>query len=151
LLTFLVEESVESFDSLISCFVFNKLYSFLNLYNFKFELNFSSLVFCNLIFNFLKLSLSTFILLTSLLVSTLWSTWLQETVSLSGTTFILLTSLLVSTLWSTWLQQTVSLSGTNFILLTSLLVSSPGPKVHVNYCHHLASVVRCLLSVVCCL
>ena len=27
------------------------------------------------------------------------------------------------------------------------LVSSPGPKVQVNYCHHLASVVRRLLSV----
>ena len=33
------------------------------------------------------------------------------------------------------------------ILLT--VVSSPGPKVHVNYCHHLASVVRRPLSVVC--
>ena len=33
----------------------------------------------------------------------------------------------------------------------SSLVSSPGPKVHVNYCHHLASVVRRLLSIVCCL
>jgi hypothetical protein len=31
------------------------------------------------------------------------------------------------------------------------LFSSPEPKVHVNYCHHLASVVRRLLSVVCCL
>ena len=29
------------------------------------------------------------------------------------------------------------------------LFSSPGPKVHVNYCHHLASVVCRLLSVVC--
>jgi hypothetical protein len=29
------------------------------------------------------------------------------------------------------------------------LVSSPGPKVHVNYCHHLASVVCRLSSVVC--
>ena len=29
------------------------------------------------------------------------------------------------------------------------LFSSPGPKVQVNYCHHLASVVRRLLSVVC--
>jgi hypothetical protein len=28
-------------------------------------------------------------------------------------------------------------------------ISSPGPKVHVNYCHHLASVVCCLSSVVC--
>ena len=27
--------------------------------------------------------------------------------------------------------------------------SSPGPKVHMNYCHHLASVVRRLSSVVC--
>ena len=27
------------------------------------------------------------------------------------------------------------------------LFSSPGPKVHVNYCHHLASVVGCLSSV----
>jgi hypothetical protein len=45
-------------------------------------------------------------------------------VSLSGTTFILLTSLLVSTLLSTRLQETVSLSGTTFILLTSLLVST---------------------------
>jgi hypothetical protein len=27
--------------------------------------------------------------------------------------------------------------------------SSPGPKVQVNYCHHLASVVCCLSSVVC--
>jgi hypothetical protein len=27
------------------------------------------------------------------------------------------------------------------------VVSSPGPKVHVNYCHHLASVVCCLSSV----
>ena len=30
-----------------------------------------------------------------------------------------------------------------------LLFSSPGPKVHVNYCHHLASVVCRLLSVIC--
>jgi hypothetical protein len=29
------------------------------------------------------------------------------------------------------------------------IFSSPGPKVQVNYCHHLASVVRRLLSVVC--
>ena len=29
------------------------------------------------------------------------------------------------------------------------LISSPGPKVHVNYCHHLASVVCRLSSVVC--
>ena len=29
------------------------------------------------------------------------------------------------------------------------LFSSPGPKVHVNYCHHLASVVCRLSSVVC--
>ena len=29
------------------------------------------------------------------------------------------------------------------------LFSSPGPKVQVNYCHHLASVVCCLSSVVC--
>ena len=33
----------------------------------------------------------------------------------------------------------------NFICSTvfphSLFISSPGPKVHVNYCHHLASVV----------
>ena len=28
-----------------------------------------------------------------------------------------------------------------------LFISSPGPKVHVNYCHHLASVVCCLSSV----
>ena len=27
------------------------------------------------------------------------------------------------------------------------LFSSPGPKVHVNYCHHVASVVCCLSSV----
>jgi hypothetical protein len=27
------------------------------------------------------------------------------------------------------------------------LISSPWPKVHVNYCHHLASVVCCLFSV----
>jgi hypothetical protein len=32
-----------------------------------------------------------------------------------------------------------------------LFISSPGPKVQVNYCHHLASVVRRLSSVVCCL
>ena len=31
----------------------------------------------------------------------------------------------------------------------SLFISSPGPKVHVNYCHHLASVVCRLSSVVC--
>ena len=30
-----------------------------------------------------------------------------------------------------------------------ILFSSPGPKVQVNYCHHLASVVCRLLSVVC--
>ena len=30
-----------------------------------------------------------------------------------------------------------------------VLFSSPGPKVHVNYCHHLASVVCRLSSVVC--
>ena len=30
-----------------------------------------------------------------------------------------------------------------------MLFSSPGPKVHVNYCHHLASVVCRLSSVVC--
>ena len=35
----------------------------------------------------------------------------------------------------------------NRVLL--VLASSPGPKVHVNHCHHLASVVWCLLSVVC--
>ena len=29
------------------------------------------------------------------------------------------------------------------------LISSPGPKFHVNYCHHLASIVCRLLSVVC--
>ena len=29
------------------------------------------------------------------------------------------------------------------------LFSSPGPKVHLNYCHHLASVVCRLVSVVC--
>ena len=29
------------------------------------------------------------------------------------------------------------------------VISSPGPKVQVNYCHHLASIVRRLLSVVC--
>ena len=36
-------------------------------------------------------------------------------------------------------------------LMLSMLwfFSSPGPKVHVNYCHHLASVVCCLSSVVC--
>ena len=30
-----------------------------------------------------------------------------------------------------------------------MIISSPGPKVQVNYCHHLASVVCCLSSVVC--
>ena len=30
-----------------------------------------------------------------------------------------------------------------------IVFSSPGPKVHVNYCHHLASVVCRLSSVVC--
>ena len=30
-----------------------------------------------------------------------------------------------------------------------IFISSPGPKVQLNYCHHLASVVCCLLSVVC--
>ena len=30
-----------------------------------------------------------------------------------------------------------------------IIFSSPGPKVQVNYCHHLASVVCRLLSVVC--
>ena len=30
-----------------------------------------------------------------------------------------------------------------------VIFSSPGPKVHVNYCHHLASVVCRLSSVVC--
>ena len=34
-------------------------------------------------------------------------------------------------------------------LFWQFLFSSPGPKVHVNYCHHLASVVCRLLSVVC--
>jgi hypothetical protein len=34
-------------------------------------------------------------------------------------------------------------------LLSIFFFSSPGPKVQVNYCHHLASVVRRLLSVVC--
>ena len=34
-------------------------------------------------------------------------------------------------------------------ILVNLIFSSPGPKVHVNYCHHLASVVRRLSSVVC--
>ena len=29
----------------------------------------------------------------------------------------------------------------NHIYVYSILFSSPGPKVHVNYCHHLASVV----------
>ena len=33
----------------------------------------------------------------------------------------------------------------------SFFISSPGPKVQVNYCHHLASVVCRLVSVVCCL
>ena len=28
-----------------------------------------------------------------------------------------------------------------------IFISSPGPKVQVNYCHHLASVVCCLSSV----
>jgi hypothetical protein len=32
---------------------------------------------------------------------------------------------------------------------STFLFSSPGPKVHVNYCHHLASVVCRLSSVVC--
>ena len=38
-----------------------------------------------------------------------------------------------------------------FCVVLSLFVifSSPRPKVHVNYCHHLASVVCRLLSVVC--
>ena len=37
-----------------------------------------------------------------------------------------------------------------FILeLSPFFISSPGPKVHVNYCHHLASVVCRLSSVVC--
>ena len=36
-----------------------------------------------------------------------------------------------------------------FVYIMSLVVSSPGPKVHVNYCHHLASVVCRLSSVVC--
>jgi hypothetical protein len=30
-----------------------------------------------------------------------------------------------------------------------MLFRSPGPKVHVNYCHNFASVVCCLSSVVC--
>ena len=34
-------------------------------------------------------------------------------------------------------------------LFSMVVVSSPGPKVHVNYCHHLASVVCRLSSVVC--
>jgi hypothetical protein len=34
------------------------------------------------------------------------------------------------------------------VFCTVWVFSSPGPKVQVNYCHHLASVV-CLLSVVC--
>ena len=34
-------------------------------------------------------------------------------------------------------------------VLDGLFFSSPGPKVQVNYCHHLASVVCCLSSVVC--
>ena len=34
-------------------------------------------------------------------------------------------------------------------LTESHFISSPGPKVQVNYCHHLASVVCRLLSVVC--
>ena len=43
-----------------------------------------------------------------------------------------------------------------FIIILLLLLclclfffSSPGPKVQVNYCHHLASVVCCLSSVIC--
>ena len=32
-------------------------------------------------------------------------------------------------------------------VLDGLFFSSPGPKVQVNYCHHLASVVCCLSSV----
>ena len=38
-----------------------------------------------------------------------------------------------------------------FLFLDKVLhfFSSPGPKVQVNYCHHLASVVRRLSSVVC--
>jgi hypothetical protein len=35
------------------------------------------------------------------------------------------------------------------VFLSFQVFSSPGPKVHVNYCHHLASVVCRLLSVVC--
>ena len=39
-----------------------------------------------------------------------------------------------------------------FLKYTKILIyffSSPGPKVHVNYCHHLASIVCRLSSVVC--
>ena len=36
---------------------------------------------------------------------------------------------------------------TNLFQVTDTLFNSPGPKVHVNYCHHLASVVCCLSSV----
>ena len=49
-------------------------------------------------------------------------------------------------------QQLYIINKTDKTLITCLLIflfSSPGPKVHVNYCHHLASVVCCLLSVVC--
>jgi hypothetical protein len=35
----------------------------------------------------------------------------------------------------------------SWLLLLSTIISSPGPKVQVNYCHHLASVVCCLSSV----
>ena len=34
-------------------------------------------------------------------------------------------------------------------IFNKCIFSSPGPKVHVNYCHHLASVVCRLSSVVC--
>jgi hypothetical protein len=33
-------------------------------------------------------------------------------------------------------------SGKLYLLLTGLVFSSPDPKGHVSYCHHLASVVR---------
>ena len=35
------------------------------------------------------------------------------------------------------------------MITCNVIFSSPGPKVHVNYCHHLASVVCRLSSVVC--
>ena len=39
--------------------------------------------------------------------------------------------------------------GTECCLESVCIISSPGPKVQVNYCHHLASVVCRLSSVVC--